>query len=127
MMLQHHGVQVSTSTTRRQTEDIGASAELVQNEEAKAKLLQRSSNLERNDRERKTVKLVISNDGAHISLIGKVWAEVKTMALGEVEENKYHSKQRPHQEVKLVNISYFSRMTDSKDRKSTRLNSSHRL
>src|SRR5262249_30749213 len=38
MLLQHHGVQASASTTRRQTEDIGVSAELVQNEEAKAKL-----------------------------------------------------------------------------------------
>lgn len=110
MLLQHHGVQVSTSTSRRQTEDIGASAEFVQNEEAKAKLLQKSSNSERDDKKK---KLVISNDGAHISLRGKVWAEVKTMALGEVEENKRRSKQRPNQEVKLVNISYFSRMTDS--------------
>jgi hypothetical protein len=113
MMLQHHGVQVSASTSRRQTEDLGASAEFVQNEEAKAKLLQKSSDSERDGKKKKATKLVISNDGAHISLRGKVWAEVKTMALGEVEENKRRSKQRPHQEVKLVNISYFSRMTDS--------------
>jgi hypothetical protein len=113
MLLKHHGVQVSASTSRRQTEDIGASAELVQNEEAMAKLLQKSSNSERDSKKKKSVKLVISNDGAHISLRGKVWAEVKTMAVGEVEENTYPSKHRPHQEVKLVNISYFSRMTDS--------------
>lgn len=113
MMLQHHGVQVSVSTSRRQTEDLGASAEFVQNEEAKAKLLQKSSGSGKDDKKKKAAKLVISNDGAHISLRGNVWAEVKTMALGEVEENKRRSKHRPNQEVKLVNISYFSRMTDS--------------
>jgi hypothetical protein len=35
------------------------------------------------------------------------------MVVGEVEEKKRHSKQRPHQEVKLSSVSYFSRMTDS--------------
>ncbi len=34
-LMQHHGVQVSASTSRRQTEAIGASAEEVQNEQAK--------------------------------------------------------------------------------------------
>jgi hypothetical protein len=113
MMLQHHGVQVSASTSRRQTEDLGASAEFVQNEEAKAKLLQKSSDSGRDDKKKKAVKLVISNDGCLISLRGKVWAEIKTMVVGEVEEKKRYSKQRPHQEVKLSSISYFSRMTDS--------------
>jgi hypothetical protein len=42
-----------------------------------------------------------------------MWAEVKTMALGEIQENKRRSKQRPNQEVKMTNITYFSRMTDS--------------
>ena len=111
MMLQHHGVQVSTSTSRRQTEDLGASAECVQNEEAK--LLQKSSDSGRDDKKKKAVKLVISNDGCLISLRGKIWAEVKTMVVGEVEEKKRHSKQRPHQEVRLSTLSYFSRMTDS--------------
>jgi hypothetical protein len=75
--------------------------------------LQKSSDSERDVKKKKAVKLVVSNDGAHISLRGKVWGEVKTMALGEVEENKHRSKQRPNQEVKLVNITYFSRMIDS--------------
>ena len=35
------------------------------------------------------------------------------MAVGEIEENIRRSKQRPNQETKMVNISYFSRMTDS--------------
>ncbi len=95
MMLYHHGVQVSASTSRRQTEDLGASAEFVQNEEAKAKLLQKSSDSEKDAKKKKAAKLVISNDGSYISLRGKLWAEVKTMALGQVEENKRRSKQRP--------------------------------
>lgn len=42
-----------------------------------------------------------------------MWGEVKTMVVGEVQENKHRSKQRPNQEVKLINIPYFSRMIDS--------------
>ncbi len=113
MLLQHHGVCVSASSSRRQTEGIGASAELVQNEQAKAKLLQKSPDSERDGKKKKAGKLVVSNDGAYIRLRGKVWAEVKTMAVGEIEENTHPSKQRPNQEMKMVNISYFSRMTDS--------------
>ena len=113
MMIGHHGVYVSASTSRRQTEDIGSFAELVQNEQAKAKLKEKNPKAERNGKSKTASKLVISNDGSYISLRGKVWAEVKTMALGEVEENKRRSKQRPSQEVKMTNITYFSRMTDS--------------
>lgn len=113
MLMKHHGVQVSASTSRRQTECIGASAELVQNEQAMTKLLQKSSEPEKDVETKKPVKLVVSNDGAHISLRGKIWAEVKTMVVGEVQENTHPSKQRPHQEMKMTNISYFSRMTDS--------------
>jgi len=55
----------------------------------------------------------MSSDGAYISLRGKVWAEVKTVLLGVVQEKKRDYTQRPDQEVKTANISYFSRMTDS--------------
>jgi hypothetical protein len=113
MMIGHHGVYVSASTSRRQTEDIGSFAELVQNEQAKAKLKEKSSKAEINSKSKTASKLVISNDGSYISLRGKMWAEVKTMALGEIQENKRRSKQRPNQEVKMTNITYFSRMTDS--------------
>jgi len=113
MLVKHHGVHVSASTSRRQTECIGAFAELVQNEEAKAKLLQKSSEPGKGVEKKEPAKLVISNDGAYISLRGKIWAEVKTMAVGEVQENTRPTTQRPHQEMKMVNISYFSRMIDS--------------
>jgi len=40
-LMQHHGVCVSGSTSRRQTEAIGACAEVVQNKEAKARVTAR--------------------------------------------------------------------------------------
>lgn len=113
MLMKHHGVHVSPCTSRRQTEGIGAFAELAQNEEAMTKLLQKSPDSEKGVETKEPVKLVVSNDGALISLRRKVWAEVKTMVVGEIQENTLPSKQRPHQETKMVNISYFSRMTDS--------------
>lgn len=112
MLLKHHGVQISASTSRRQTEEIGASAEQVQNEQAKAAYSKKDSKTEHQEKTKEPEKLVISNDGAFISLREKDWAEVKTMAIGEVEEKKKSSKQRPNQEVKLSNLSYFSRLAD---------------
>src|SRR5260370_41922649 len=41
-LMQHHGVSVSASTSRKQAEAIGASAEEVQNKEANAVSLQDS-------------------------------------------------------------------------------------
>jgi hypothetical protein len=113
MCMKHHGVQISISTSRRQTECIGASAEHVQNKQAKDALLQKNAQEKKEGESKEPEKVVISNDGAFISLRGKVWAEVKTMAVGEVEEKKKRSKQRPNQEVKMSTLSYFSRLTDS--------------
>jgi hypothetical protein len=92
---------------------LGASAEQVQNEQAKEAFLQKITQTGKKGERKEPEKLVISNDGAHISLREKVWAEVKTMAVGEVQEKKKRSKQRPNQEVKMSNISYFSRMVAS--------------
>lgn len=113
MLNQHHGVQVSASTSRRHTEDLGSSAEAVQNEQARATLLQKNTDPKQDAGPKAPVKQVISSDGSYISLRGKVWAEVKTVLVGEVQEQTCPSKQRPQQEVKTVNISYFSRMTDA--------------
>jgi hypothetical protein len=112
-LMQHHGVSVSASTSRRQTEALGASAEMVQNEQAKAVLLRSSSLSEGDTISEKPVKQAISSDGSYISLRGKIYAEVKTVVIGEVHENKCRLKQRPEQEVKMTDITYFSRMTTS--------------
>ena len=112
MLKQHHGVQVSASTSRRQTEELGACAEAVQNEQAMATLV-KNTNPKKDAVPKEPMKQVMSSDGSYISLRGKVWAEVKTVLVGEVQEKTCPSKQRPHQEVKTVKSSYFSRMTDA--------------
>src|SRR5205807_381616 len=111
--MQHHGVQVSASTSRRQTEAIGASAEAVQNEQAREIEKQGTLSSGKGSFSAKNKKQIVSSDGAYISLRGKVFAEVKTAVVGEVQENTKRSRQRPEQEVKMTNITYFSRMTDS--------------
>jgi hypothetical protein len=113
MLQQHHGVCVSASTSRRQAEAIGACAEVVQDEQAKAVVLQESSSSEKEDTSKIPAKQAISSDGCHISLRGKVYAEVKTAVIGEVQENKRRFTQRPDQEVKMTKITYFSRMAPS--------------
>ncbi len=70
-LMQHHGVYVSASTSRRQTEAIGVSAEIVQNEQEKSVLQQDSSLLEKDILSDKSVKQVMISDGAYISLRGK--------------------------------------------------------
>ncbi len=112
MLKEHHGVQVSASTARRHTEELGACAEAVQNEQARAILRQKSSTTKNEAQAKPAAQLVMSSDGCFISLRGKVWAEVKTVLVGQVEENVSPGKQRPHQEVKTVQLSYFSRMSD---------------
>lgn len=113
MLMQHHGVRVSASTSRRQTETVGASAEIVQNEQAEMVLQQNSSALREGAPSEETTRQVMSSDGAYIRLRGKIYAEVKTAVVGEVRQNKRSLKRRPDQEVKMANITYFSRMTDS--------------
>ena len=95
MLHQHHGVQVSTSTSRRQTEALGGCAEAVQNAQARATVGQKDAPPKRETASKAAVKQVMSSDGSYISLRGKVWAEVKTMLIGEVQDNTCPSKARP--------------------------------
>ncbi len=113
MLQQHHGVQVSASTSRRQTEALGAAALAVQNAQARAVVGQKEAKPKLEAAPKAAVKQVMSSDGSYISLRGKVWAEVKTVLIGEVQENRAPCKQRPEQEVRTTKISYFSRMLDS--------------
>jgi hypothetical protein len=108
-LMQHHGVDVSASTSRRQTEAIGASAEVVQDEQAEAVLQQNSPDIMPEE----TTRQAISSDGSYIRLRGKVYAEVKTAVVGEIQENTRRLKHRSDQEVKMTNLTYFSRMVNS--------------
>jgi hypothetical protein len=51
-------------------------------------------------------------DGAMVPLVGGVWGEVKTLAVGTVERRESGSRVRQAQAVRTTDLSYFSRMTD---------------
>lgn len=51
-------------------------------------------------------------DGAMVPLVGGVWGEVKTLAIGTVEVRPERMRRRGQQEVRTTDLSYFSRMTD---------------
>ena len=89
-------VQVSRSTARRLTEGAGGAYEQVQTQEVERieRLLPPSPQA--------MAKGLLSVDGAMVPLRGGEWAEVKTMVLGEVDENGQSGQ-----------LSYFSRMTDA--------------
>lgn len=98
------GVQVSEATARRQTEQAGALAEAVQTAQAQAKPQEHSQ-------EAQAERLAVSADGAYVPLTGGQWAEVRTVAIGKVEQERTGSTK---QEVHVRHLSYFSRMTDAR-------------
>jgi hypothetical protein len=55
-------------------------------------------------------QLFMSVDGAHISLVGRDWAEVKTLVLGVVQPPKIVKGETI---IGTTEHSYFSRLTDS--------------
>jgi hypothetical protein len=94
-------VGISPSTVRRQTERAGSAwveeieAEIYREEE-EVPLFPPGPD-----------QLVVSVDGAMVPLLGGIWAEVKTLALGEVRGFD------PEGEVQTGSWSYFSRLTDA--------------
>ena len=102
------GVQVSEATVRRMTEQAGACYEQVQDAESRA------TDGEAKKKDEKPLpiplKQAIRSDGAHVHLISGEWAEVRTLAIGEVET---HTSAKGESLVKVTHLSYFSRMTDS--------------
>src|SRR5919108_5910945 len=95
------GVQVSEATTRRQTEQAGALAEALQRARVKAP----TDSLEEGE-----ARLAVSADGAYVPLLKGEWAEVRTVAIGEVAQA---SNAQGEQNVHVHHLSYFSRMTDA--------------
>jgi len=96
------GVQVSEPTVRRGTLRAGALGEVRQTAQSQqpAESVAQGTPCE---------KQVISTDGAYVPLIGGQWAEVRTVAIGEVKEKRT----KRHKETQTQNLSYFSRMTDA--------------
>lgn len=97
-------VQVSEETARRLTEQAGARVEADQTAQAKAPEQESAA------RTRRPARLVISADGACVPLLHGEWAEVRTLALGEVTEPQ---KGEEAHEVHVRQLSYFSRLTDA--------------
>jgi hypothetical protein len=117
------GVQVSEATARRHTEEAGAAYEAVQNEQA-SQLVHEKEKKSKKGRARSCqphqravkepeTKVILSSDGAMVPLVGGVWAEAKTVVIGQVKSKETPCKQRPGQQVEAVNLSYFSRLSDS--------------
>lgn len=103
MLTELLGVQVSEATVRRMTERMGARVEAVQSAESvRPSPPEPSRAIE--------VRQAISADGAYVPLRGGEWAEVRTLAIGEVESGEQADGQ---QEVHVTHLSYFSRMTSA--------------
>jgi hypothetical protein len=97
-------VQVGATTARRLTEHAGAAYEAVQT--AQVEELERTLPA---PPQGPAVQL-LSVDGAMVPLVQGEWAEVKTLALGHVQEPVVNT--RGEQEVQTTALSYFSRLAD---------------
>ena len=100
------GIQVSQSVSRRYTEAAGAAYEQMQLEE-----------VERLEKEMPRApkgadKLQISADGAMIPLLHGVWAEVRTLVIGEVQPIV---EEKGEKVVHTRNLSYFSRKVSAQE------------
>jgi hypothetical protein len=98
------GAVVSEPTARRQTEEAGAAYVAIQ--EAEVERLER----ELPPAPPGPAKQLLSVDGAMVPLVHGEWAEVKTLALGIVEEPVLEGGEWV---VHTRQLSYFSRLTDS--------------
>ncbi len=103
MLEEFLGVQVSEATVRRGTERAGALYEARQTAQSQQKSLPQEAGTP-------CEKQAISTDGAYVPLVKGEWAEVRTVAIGEVEEKTRASGRC---EVHTSQLSYFSRMTDA--------------
>lgn len=98
------GVEVSEAMARRRTEENGAAYVAVQEKE-----------LERIEKELPEApagpdKQLLSVDGAMVPLVGGEWAEVKTLALGIIEDPVIEGGE---QKVHARELSYFSRLREA--------------
>lgn len=95
---------VSVETARRLTERIGETR--VALEAAEAERVRATLPMP----ERGPAVQQLSLDGAMVPLVGGEWAEVKTLALGEVEPV---TASDGRQRIRTTALSYFSRLTDA--------------
>jgi hypothetical protein len=103
MLEEFLGIQVSEPTVRRGTQRAGKLYEARQTVQS-----QQASPAE--PAVTRCEKQVISTDGAYVPLVKGEWAEVRTVAIGEVKEKVCRQGLR---EVHTYQLSYFSRMTNA--------------
>jgi hypothetical protein len=96
------GVFVSPETARRLCEEVGKHVEEKQTLDAKLPWKEEAEERENSSR------MAISADGAMVPLIGGEWAEVRTLAIGEVP-----ARSADPEKVHVRDLSYFSRLTDA--------------
>jgi len=111
------GVHVSKDVGQRYTEEAGAVYEELQSEEVEEIQKKRPKT------RAMTGKLQISADGCMVPLLHGVWAEVKTLVIGEVQPAVVKAGQRV---VRTRNLSYFSRKTSSEEFERLSLGEMHR-
>lgn len=95
------GIDVSPATVRRQTLEVGKRAEQVCTHEAAVGLVSAEA-------EKPARRMAMGSDGGMVPLRGGVWAEVKTLVIGQVLPVKQQKGGR-----KTTAHSYFSRLTDA--------------
>lgn len=100
MLADFMGMQVSREVSRRYTEAAGAAYEHMQAQEVER------LETEMPRAEQGADKIQISADGAMVPLLGGVWAEVRTLVIGEVQPAV---EERGEKVVHTRNLSYFSR------------------
>ncbi len=92
------GVVVHASTARRQTLVVGQRVVEIQNEQAQP--------LAACPEEQAAERMAMSSDGRMVPLVGGVWAEVKGVAIGEVECRR----RKDEEQIVTTNLTYFARM-----------------
>ena len=99
LLKQMAGARISVATLRRQTLRQGQAA--VEVETGAVEILEEGTT----EPLRGPASLQLSVDGAMVPLIGGKWAEVRTVACGELERDRTGN-------LRATNLSYFSRLTD---------------
>lgn len=100
------GVTVNEDYVRRHTQAAGAAQEALQTE-AVAQLEREAPDAPSGPEQQ-----YLSADGAFVPLVGGEWAEVKTVAIGEVEPPVWNAR-RAEWVAHTQRLSYFSRLADA--------------
>ena len=100
------GIRVSRIVSQCYAEEAGAAYEQMQKEEVER--LEKEAPMAKQGAD----KIQISADGAMVPLLHGVWAEVKTLVIGEVQPEVV---ERGEKVVHTRNLSYFSRKTTAQE------------